>query len=97
MGIKREIAPPHVGEIITNCCLPENIELTEAAEKLGVTELVLANLLEGESNMSPDLAIRLEIAFGINMEILMQAQLNYQVFLARKSERDIRREIGLEA
>ncbi len=57
--------PPHPGEIIKELCLePLGLSVTDAAKGLGVARKALSELLNGHTGVSPEMAIRLEQAFG---------------------------------
>jgi len=57
--------PPHPGEIIKELCLePLGLSVTDAAKGLGVTRKALSELINGRSGVSPEMALRLEQAFG---------------------------------
>ena len=76
--------PPHVGEIIQqDVLLPLGLTVTAAAKVLGVTRPTLSHLLNGRAALSPEMAIRIEKAFGPNMEHLMRMQWAYDLAHAR--------------
>jgi addiction module HigA family antidote len=76
--------PPHVGAVIRHDILePLGLNVTEAARVLGVTRSALSSLLNGRTSLSPEMAIRLEKAFGPKMEHLMRMQHTYDVAQAR--------------
>jgi addiction module HigA family antidote len=76
--------PPHVGEIIRHDVLePLGLSVTNAAKVLGVTRSALSNLLNGRASLSPEMAIRIEKAFGPEVEHLMRMQHAYDVAQAR--------------
>lgn len=57
--------PPHPSEIVRkNCLEPLDLTVTEAAEGLGVSRKLLSALLNGQSGISPEMALRLSKAFG---------------------------------
>jgi addiction module HigA family antidote len=77
-------SPPHVGEVIRHDVLePLGLNVTEAARVLGVTRTALSSLLNGRAALSPEMAIRLEKAFGPKMEHLMRMQHAYDIAQAR--------------
>ena len=56
--------PPHPGEAIRELCLePLGLSVTEAAEALGVSRKTPSAILNGRSDIGPEMAIRLSIAF----------------------------------
>jgi len=57
--------PPHPGEITKTPCLePLGLTVTQAAEGLGVSRKTLSAILNGRAGVSPEMAVRLSIAFG---------------------------------
>ncbi len=83
--------PPHPGEMIREECLsPLGLTVTEAARVLGVTRQALNNLVNGRSGISPEMAIRLEKAFGTSADLWMQLQAAYDLAQARRREHQIK-------
>ena len=77
--------PSHPGMLIRRGVIdPLGLSVTEAAKALGVTRPALSNLLNGKASLSPEMAIRIEKAFGPKMEHLMRMQLAYDLAQARK-------------
>ena len=77
--------PPHPGETVRYDCIePLGLSITEAARALGVTRQALNNLVNGKSGISPDMAIRLEKAFGGNASIWLGIQMDYDLAQAMK-------------
>ena len=83
--------PPHPGRSIRTACLePLGLSVTEGAEALGVTRQTLNNVINGKSGISPQMAIRLSMAFGSTPETWLRMQLAYDLAQARKDESKIR-------
>jgi addiction module HigA family antidote len=57
--------------------------VTEAASALDVTRQTLSNLVNEKAMLTADMALRLEKAFGVSMELLMRMQLAYDLAQAR--------------
>jgi addiction module HigA family antidote len=77
--------PPHPGEIIKELCLePLGLSVTDAAKGLGVTHKALSELLDGHAGVSPEMAIRLEQAFGSTAETWLNMQLEYDLWQAKQ-------------
>ncbi len=75
--------PPHPGEFIYEIYLePFNISLRNVAEKLKVSPSTFNRLINGESNVSPDMALRLSKTLGRSPESWLSMQDNHDV-LAR--------------
>ncbi len=82
--------PPHIGGVIRrNVLEPLGLSVTEAATVLQVGRPALSALLNERAALTPDMALRLEQAFGPRMEHLMRMQLAYELALTRKDERRI--------
>ena len=77
--------PPHPGKLVREICLkPLDLNVTEAAKGLGVTRKTLSSLLNGHSNVSPVMAIRLSKAFGGSPESWLTHQLYFDLWQAQK-------------
>lgn len=84
-------SPPHTGTFIkTEIITPTGLTVTAAAKVLGVSRPALSNLLNAKSDLSGDMALRLEKAFGVSMELLMRMQASYNIAEARKREKLIK-------
>ena len=83
--------PLHPGETVRYDCLePLGLSVTEGAKVLGVTRQALNNLVNGKSGISPEMAIRLEKAFGGRASIWLGIQMDYDLAQAMKRERSIK-------
>src|ERR1700681_581286 len=77
--------PPHPGEIVRDQCLePLRLSVTNAAKGLGVTRKTLSELLNGHSGISPEMALRLEKAFGGTAETWLRMQVTYDLWQAEQ-------------
>jgi len=82
--------PPHPGQSVRYDCLePLGLSVTKGAEVLGVTRQALNNLVNGKAGISPEMAIRLDKAFGGTAEGWLALQTAYDLAQARKNERSI--------
>lgn len=82
--------PSHPGEFVRHILLePLGLTVTAAAQALGVTRPALSALLNGRAALSADMAIRLEKAFGADLETLMGMQSAFDIAAARKREAEI--------
>jgi antitoxin HigA-1 len=78
--------PPHPGEHIrANCLEPLGLTVTAAAEALDVTRKTLSAILNGHAGISPEMAIRLERAFGSTARHWLQLQMNYDLWHAQQA------------
>lgn len=76
--------PPHPGEFISETYLaPLGISIRDAAKKLAVSPSTFTRLINGKSNISPVMAMRLSKAFGRTPESWMQMQANYELWSVR--------------
>lgn len=83
---------PHPGITVRKECLDTNgLSVTEAAQVLGCNRQTLSNLLNGRSGVSPEMALRLEKAFGISARAWMERQMNYELetIMARAHEIEV--------
>ena len=82
--------PPHPGLSVRHDCIePLDLSITEAADILGVTRQTLNNLVNGKRGISPEMAIRLDKAFG-GAETTLRLQMAYDLAQARKHEGEIK-------
>ena len=83
--------PPHPGGFVrAEIIEPTGLSVTAAAEVLGVTRPALSSLLNERSALSPDMALRIEKAFGVSMDTLMRMQGSYDIAQARRRESQIK-------
>ena len=83
--------PPHPGEILRQLCLePLGVTVTQAAEALGVTRKTLSAILNGRAGISPEMAVRLSIAFDTSSESWLNLQVQYDLWQAEQRRRDLR-------
>jgi len=82
--------PPHPGAFIrTEILGPLDLTVTSAAKVLGVSRPTLSSLLNGQADLSGDMALRLEKAFGVRMDTLMRMQASYDIARTRRREKSI--------
>jgi len=75
--------PAHPGEVLQEY-LPEDLSVTEAAKRLGVTRQALSALLNGRAGVSAEMALRLEKALGTSAEMWLEMQAGYDLWQARQ-------------
>jgi addiction module HigA family antidote len=76
--------PLHPGEFIrTEIIEPFGLSVTGAAEVLGVSRPALSSLLNGKADLSGEMALRIEKAFGFRMDTLMRMQSAYDIARTR--------------
>ncbi len=82
--------PPHPGNLIkTEIIEALGLNVSQAAEILQVRRATLSDLLPGKSSLTPEMALRIEKAFGPDMDHLLRMQLAYDVAETRRHFREI--------
>ena len=82
--------PPHPGSFIrTEILEPAGLSVTTAAAALRVSRPALSSLLNGKADLSGEMALRIEKAFGVKMDTLMRMQASYDIAATRKREKHI--------
>jgi addiction module HigA family antidote len=82
--------PPHPGLSVKHDCLePLSLTVTKGAEILGVTRQTLNDLVNGHRGISPEMALRLDMAFGGGADTWLRLQTAYDLAQARKNAKDI--------
>lgn len=83
--------PPHPGEILRSLCLePLGVSITDAAEALGVSRKTLSSILNGRAGISPEMAVRLSIAFDTSAESWLNQQTQFDLWHAEQSRKTLR-------
>lgn len=76
---------PHPGELLReDVLIPLGIEITEAAQRLGMSRTTLSRVINGRAGISPDLALRLERAGVSTARFWMTLQANYELAKAKR-------------
>lgn len=76
--------PPHPGELIGDNLDELGISIAMAAEGLNVSRQHLNNLVKGRSAITPEMALKLEMAIGSTADTWMRMQVNYDLAQARR-------------
>jgi addiction module HigA family antidote len=77
--------PPHPGLSVRHDCLePLGLSVTEAAKRLGVSRKQLSDVVNGRSGISPEMAIRLDKAFGGGAETWFRLQAAFDLAQAMR-------------
>ena len=83
--------PPHPGEVLRQLCLePLGLSVTDAAKGLGVSRKTLSAILHGRAGISPEMAVRLSLAFGTSSESWLNQQIQYDLWQAEKGRKNLR-------
>ena len=73
--------PPHPGEVLRELCLkPLGVTVTEAARALDVSRKTLSGILNGRAGISPEMAVRLSLAFGPSAESWLNQQIQHDLW-----------------
>jgi antitoxin HigA-1 len=73
--------PPHPGEMLYELWLqPLGLTITQTAKQLNVTRKTVSCLVNGKIGISPEMALRLELAFGKSAESWLSAQSAYDLW-----------------
>lgn len=76
--MKIRMSTPHVGAFIRDEILdPLGLSVSRAATVLGVRRATLSDLLNEKASLSPEMALRIEKAFGVRMDLLLNMQAGY--------------------
>ena len=80
--------PPHPGEVLKALCLePLGVTVTQAAEALGVSRKTLSAILNGRAGITPEMAVRLSIAFDTSAESWLN---QYDLWHAEQRRKELR-------
>ena len=82
--------PVHPGEIVrAECLAPLGLTVTHAAVVLDVSRQALNNIVNGAAGITPEMAVRLEKAFGSTAETWLAMQLAFDLAAVRRNQRGI--------
>lgn len=82
--------PPHPGEVIKELCLePLGLTITDAAKGLGISRKTLSSILNGKAGISPEMAVRLSIAFNTSSESWLNQQTQYDLWQAEQHRKEL--------
>jgi addiction module HigA family antidote len=88
--IKVGMAPPHPGAFVREEILDElSLSVTEAAKALNVRRATLSDLVNGNAALSAEMALRIEKAFGMKMETLLNMQAWHDAYAMRQREGEV--------
>ena len=81
--------PPHPGAGLKDDIEALGLSVAEAAKGLGVTRQQLYRIINGESAITPEMAVRLEKAIGSTADMWLRLQMNYDLAQIRARARTI--------
>lgn len=76
--------PSHPGEILSDYVRSTGKTITEVAEGLNISRKVLSQILNEKAGISPEMAIKLSVAFGNSAEFWINLQKNYELWQAKQ-------------
>ena len=83
--------PPHPGEVIKTLCMePLNLTVTATAKALGVSRKAVSELVNGHTGISPEMAVRLSIAFDTTPESWLTQQMQYDLWNIRQEKKKLK-------
>jgi antitoxin HigA-1 len=86
----RMLKPVHPGRFLRSEIIEaNNLSVTEAAKVLRVSRPTLSSLLNAKADLSGDMALRFEKAFGVDMDTLMRMQNSYDIAQTRSRAKKI--------
>lgn len=89
-NIEVNMTPSHPGDFVRTEIVEElGLTVTKAAEILGVRRATLSDLLNAKTSLSPEMALRIEKAFGVGMEMLLRMQAWYDASQMRARANEI--------
>jgi addiction module HigA family antidote len=89
-AIRVGMTPPHPGAFIRDEILDElGLSVRKAADVLGVRRATLSDLINGNAALSAEMALRIEKAFGVKMETLLNMQAWHDAYAMRQRAGDI--------
>ena len=82
--------PPHPGEVLRELCIePLGLTVTATAEALGVSRKTLSAVLNGKAGISPEMAVRLSIAFNTSAESWRNQQSQDELWHAEQHRNEL--------
>lgn len=83
--------PPHPGEVLWELCIePLGLTVTDAAGGLGVSRKTLSAILNGRAGITPEMAVRLSLAFDTTAESWLNLQMHYDLWHAERGRRALK-------
>lgn len=79
----------HPGFYVRESIIPDGMSVKDAARRLGIGRPALSNFLNGKSSLSPEMAVRLEKAFGVDRKRLLDMQAAYDQEEQRADEKQV--------
>jgi addiction module HigA family antidote len=91
MATKKMHNPPHPGAVLRELCIePLGLTVGKTADALGVSRKTLSAILNERAGISPEMAVRLSIAFGTSAESWLNQQMQYDLWQAERTRKRLR-------
>ena len=81
--------PAHPGHLVREDIEELGLSVADAAKGLGITRQQLYRVINGDSAISPEMALRLEKAIGGTADLWLQMQVNYDLARVRMRAAEI--------
>lgn len=82
--------PAHPGEVLKELWLkPLGMSITEAAERLGVARKTVSKIINGHGDITPEMALRLEIVFGSTAQTWLNMQTAFDLWRLKKKRKEL--------
>ena len=89
--MKIGMKPPHPGTFVREEILELlGLSIARAAEVLGVRRATLSDPVNAKPTVPPEMALRIEKAFGVNMDLLLKMQAWFDTCVMRERAGDIK-------
>lgn len=83
--------PPHPGQVLKELCIePLGLTVSDAAKALGVSRKTLSSIINGRAGISPEMAVRLSIAFDTSAESWLNQQSHYDLWQAEQHRKELK-------
>lgn len=83
--------PPHPGEVLKELCLePLGLTVSGAAKALDVSRKTLSSILNRRASVTPEMALRLSIAFNTTAESWLMQQVQYDLWRTERRKKKLR-------
>lgn len=81
--------PPHPGQVLKELCIePLGLTVTDVAKALGISRKTLSSVINGRAGISPEMAVRLSIAFDTSAESWINQQSHYDLWQAEQHRKE---------
>ena len=83
--------PPHPGLVVKRTLIDgTQLSISDAAKALGIGRVTLSKIINGKSEISPEMAVRLSKALDTSSEMWLNMQSMYDLWQAEKKRKKIK-------